>query len=395
MEDSLADQKLKNMNKNEDGELQERVDRLENDMKAKEYREGKGKNVDFDKVKKIKEENDVPWEMAHETHIGRLAIEGKDQSYSEGLQDPNLGTKNRQGGMRTDEELEGAAAEAANRLNSSGDNNGCDTATVQQWLDRKFVKNIEERLYLVKLGTNVSDTDVIEREQYSAVGTIHNLAAQNFKPLEVEELYAKEFSKAAARKMESITQKMITDYLTTSVAKWKQMVVTGGTGALANKDAFTSDNTAATKITMENISEAMSRLEDRSVDGFGNAGGKYIGLIHPACAYTLEFDAVGNTEQGMMDLKAGAIGTKFGITFYEYPFAKALASKGKGTPDVYLTFILGEGAFFCLNWDISSTYVTGASNSNPCNLIRKVGVTFTYNCRLHDPDRIVVILSQG
>ena len=106
------------------------------------------------------------------------------------------------------------------------------------------------------------------------------------------------------------------------------------------------------------------------------------------------FDAVVNTEQGMMDLKAGAMGTKFGITFYSYPYAQLLTSTGKGTPDVYPTFILGEDAFFRLNWNVKSTYVTGADFSNPNGIFNKLGIELTYNCGLRDADRIVVILSQ-
>ena len=285
--------------------------------------------------------------------------------------------------------------------------------TEEQRFDRRVVENIiaeniEEKLYLVKLGTKpklygqnvfpkikkgaviftdttttgvVPETDfeleaiVIERKQHEAVGT-----------------------SAAAEKMELVTQKIITDYLTTDPAKWKQMVVTGGTASdIGNINAFTSDNTSTTKITMDNIFKARSLLVGRSVKKFGNAAGKYgkyIGLIHPDCAHTLEFDAIGNTEQGMMDLEAGAIGTKYGITFYEYPFAQLLESKGKGTPDVYPTFIIGQDAFFCLNWNVKSTYVTGADFSNPLALWKRVSVELTYNCAIRDADRIVVILSQ-
>ena len=116
LRDMVADEKLKNlknMNKNEDGEVQERIDRLENNMKEKEYREGKGKNVDFNKVKEIKEEEGVSWETAHKIHIGNLAVE--DVTYTERLQSPNYETGNNQKVM-TKEELRDAAAEASTRL---------------------------------------------------------------------------------------------------------------------------------------------------------------------------------------------------------------------------------------------------------------------------------------
>ena len=302
--------------------------------------------------------------------------------------------------------------------------------TVQQWLDKldkKVVKNIEEKLSLVKLGTkpklhgqNVfpkiekvgrgsftgTTTTVIEPKRYADVVTIHNNnnnMVQKFQRFDVLEDYATEFSEAAARKMEAITQKMITDYLNTNATKWKQMVVTGGTATAANKDAFTSDNTSTTRITMDNLATAGSLLRERSVTGFGSAGGSYIGLIHPACALTLEttrsansinlFDAQVNTEQGMMDLKAGAIGTKYGITFYKYPYAQTLTSGGKGAPKIYPTFILGEDAFFRLNWDVK-LIVTDADISNPNGIFSKLGIELTYNCGLRDANRIAVILSQ-
>ena len=322
----------------------------------------------------------------------------------------------------------------------AGENKGYDAATIQEWLDRKVVDNIEEQLYFVKLGIKpelhagygkhafakvekvnasnftkttitgvVADTDVkigsivVKPEMFSISGTIHRMV-EEFQPLDILKQYAFEFSNAAARKMEEMTQEMITDYLTASVPKWKQMVVTGGTGTLANLAAFTSDNTSTTKLTLANIAAARGRLAKRSVKGFGNANGKYIGLIHPECSSALQtersatsigwFDAVVGTEQGMMDLKAGAVGTKFGITFYEYPFAQALESTGKGTPDVYPTFIMGEGAFFCLKWSAETTYVTGADSGNTNAIWKKVGVSFIYNCLIRDADRIVVILSQ-
>ena len=242
--------------------------------------------------------------------------------------------------------------------------------TEEQRLDRKVVENI-----------------VVENIEENLSLTIHNF-----------ELGEKKLASTAAKQVELVTQKMITDYLNTDSAKWKQMVVTGGTASgIGNINDFTSDNTGTTKITMDNVADARNRLDKRSVEGFGGAGGKYIGLIHPACAHTLEFDAVGNTEQGMMDLKAGAIGTKYGITFYEYPFAEVLKSKGKGNPGVYPTFIMGKDAFFCLNGNVKSGYVTGVDSANPAGLglLKKMSVTFTYNCGIHDANRIVVILSQN
>ena len=290
------------------------------------------------------------------------------------------------------------------------ENAGFDKESTQQWFEDKMIENMKENLMLVALGkkpeiygqnvflkmkkvgdiftetTNTStvpETDfkeeiiVIERNKYSIAGTIYN-TAEEFGTLDsILEIYATEFSEAAVRKTEAITQKMITDYLNTNSTKWKQMVVTGGTESdIGNINAFTSDNTSTTKITMDNIFKARSLLVGRLVEGFGNANGRYIGLMHPACAHTLEFDAVGNTEQGMMDLKAGAIGTKFGITFYEYPFAQALASKGKGNPDVYPTFILGRDAFFRLNWDALSTDIKDIDSSNSNATGKKIDIRY-------------------
>ncbi len=126
------------------------------------------------------------------------------------------------------------------------------------------------------------------------------------------------------------------------------VLVGGSNEAWAGDATSTASIDAADNISAANIRKEVAALRSASV--MPNAGGSYLGFIHPDVSYDLRDDTAVTDiiqyqiRQDGAAVRQGSIGTFGGVDFIETPRLDIVADGGASAVDVYNTIICGKQA---------------------------------------------------
>ena len=333
-------------------------------------------------------------------------------------------------------------------------NQSYNTSPKQEWLSRTLIKNLEPELYFYTYGkkpdimsgyyghsfaraekqassifTNTSAGDPtsnsntlgvtpaavdvrigtidVAPEEYVVVTRISTML-QRFNVVSYVEAAMREFSRAAGRKIDDLTQSVVTTYAGRSGNDATVYYSSTGTPVTSINgfiSSGSSNNKSTTLFTLNDIAKAVGALRSKDAPTYPSMGGVYACILHPAVEYDLRRDTGANqwidiekhTMNNVGKVLRGSIGTIQGANVVVTSNVQTFSSTGAGTPTVYPTFFFGMGAYGCLRYQYSS-YVTGmggASDSDPANQRVNVGLRFTYNALVLEGKSIVINYSQA